>query len=45
MIKMAGGVKGFVETAAERIDTRKKALILTYVSTIGTFSAPTFRFV
>lgn len=26
MIKMAGGVKGFVETAAERIDTRKKPL-------------------
>ena len=25
MIKMAGGVKGFVETAAERIDTRKSS--------------------
>ncbi|MBU9720632.1 MULTISPECIES: Na+/H+ antiporter NhaC family protein [Bacillaceae] len=45
MIKMCGGIKGFVETAAERITTKKQALILTYVSTIGTFSAPTFRFV
>lgn len=45
MIKMTGGIRGFVEKAAERIQTRKQALLLTYVSTIGTFSAPTFRFV
>ncbi|KOO50880.1 Na+/H+ antiporter NhaC family protein [Priestia koreensis] len=45
MIKTTGGIKGFVETAAERINTRREAIILTYVSTIGTFSAPTFRFV
>ncbi|MBM7571020.1 Na+/H+ antiporter NhaC family protein [Aquibacillus albus] len=45
IIKMTGGVKGFVETAAEKITTKKQALMLTYVSTIGTFSAPTFRFV
>lgn len=45
MIKMTGGIKGFVETASEKIDTKKEALLLTYVSTIGTFSAPTFRFV
>jgi tetracycline resistance efflux pump len=45
MIKTSGGIKGFVEKAAEKIDTKKKALLLTYVSTIGTFSAPTFRFV
>ncbi|WP_088105978.1 Na+/H+ antiporter NhaC family protein [Halalkalibacter urbisdiaboli] len=45
MIKMTGGIRGFVEKAAERIQTRKQALMLTYVSTIGTFVAPTFRFV
>ncbi|MBU9713106.1 Na+/H+ antiporter NhaC family protein [Evansella tamaricis] len=45
MIKITGGIKGFVETAAERITTKKQALLLTYLSTIGTFSAPTFRFV
>ncbi|MRH42094.1 sodium:proton antiporter [Aquibacillus halophilus] len=45
MIKMTGGIKGFVEKASERITTKKQALLLTYASTIGTFSAPTFRFV
>ncbi|WP_066154407.1 Na+/H+ antiporter NhaC family protein [Halalkalibacter krulwichiae] len=45
MIKMTGGIRGFVEKAAERIQTRKQALLLTYVSTIGTFASPTFRFV
>ncbi|MDG5788957.1 Na+/H+ antiporter NhaC family protein [Evansella sp. AB-P1] len=45
MIKISGGIKGFVEVASEKIKTKKQALILTYISTIGTFSAPTFRFV
>ncbi|MGO4889291.1 Na+/H+ antiporter NhaC family protein [Anaerobacillus sp. MEB173] len=45
MIKMTGGIRGFVEKAAEKIKTRRQALVLTYVSTIGTFIAPTFRFV
>ncbi|MCT2535973.1 sodium:proton antiporter [Aquibacillus koreensis] len=45
MIKMTGGIKGFVETSADKIATKKQALFLTYISTIGTFSAPTFRFV
>ncbi|MDL4839335.1 Na+/H+ antiporter NhaC family protein [Aquibacillus rhizosphaerae] len=45
MIKMTGGIKGFVEKSAEKIATKKQALMLTYISTIGTFSAPTFRFV
>ncbi|UCZ53910.1 sodium:proton antiporter [Bacillus shivajii] len=45
IIKMSGGIKGFVEAASERITTKKQALVLTYLSTIGTFSAPTFRFV
>lgn len=45
MIEYTGGIKGFVEKAAERISTKRQALLLTYISTIGTFSAPTFRFV
>lgn len=45
MIKVTGGIKGFVEKAAEKITTKKQALTITYVSTIGTFIAPTFRFV
>ncbi len=45
VIKYSGGIKGFVETASEKITTKKQALVLTYISTIGTFSAPTFRFV
>ncbi len=45
MIKIAGGIKGFVEAASERVDTKREAILLTYVSTLGTFSAPSFRFV
>ncbi|WNB90259.1 Na+/H+ antiporter NhaC family protein [Bacillus sp. NEB1478] len=45
MIKLSGGIKGFVEEASSRIQTKKGALLLTYVSTIGTFAAPSFRFV
>ncbi|WP_026694212.1 Na+/H+ antiporter NhaC family protein [Peribacillus kribbensis] len=45
IIKISGGVRGFVEKASERIHTKKEALILTYLSTLGTFTAPSFRFV
>ncbi|RNA70023.1 Na+/H+ antiporter NhaC family protein [Alteribacter keqinensis] len=45
LVKTSGGIKGFVEMASEKITNKRQALILTYVSTIGTFSAPTFRFV
>ncbi|MCT8136769.1 sodium:proton antiporter [Anaerobacillus sp. CMMVII] len=45
MIKVTGGIKGFVEKAAEKITTKKQALAITYISTLGTFIAPTFRFV
>ncbi len=45
MIKLSGGIKGFVEEASNRIQTKKGALFLTYASTIGTFAAPSFRFV
>jgi tetracycline resistance efflux pump len=45
MIKGSGGIRGFVEEASSRIHSKKGALLLTYASTIGTFSAPSFRFV
>ncbi|MFC0188760.1 Na+/H+ antiporter NhaC family protein [Fictibacillus aquaticus] len=45
MIKMTGGIRGFVEEASSRIKTKREALILTYLSTLGTFAAPSFRFV
>lgn len=45
MIKIAGGIRGFVEEASSRIQNKREALILTYLSTIGTFAAPSFRFV
>lgn len=45
MIKLSGGIRGFVEEASNRIQTKRGALFLTYVSTIGTFAAPSFRFV
>ena len=45
MIKMAGGIKGFVESVSHRIKTKKGALFLTWVSTLGTFTAPSLRVV
>ncbi|NGP46703.1 sodium:proton antiporter [Bacillaceae bacterium SIJ1] len=45
MIKIAGGIKGFVREASDRIESRKGALVLTWLSATGTFSAPSFRIV
>lgn len=45
MIKTGGGIKGFVEYISEKIQTKYWALLLTWFSTIGTFSAPTFRII
>lgn len=45
MIKMAGGIKGFVESVSNRIKTKKGALFLTWISTLGTFTAPSLRVV
>jgi tetracycline resistance efflux pump len=45
MIKISGGIRGFVEEASVRIQNKRQALLLTYLSTVGTFSAPSFRFV
>lgn len=45
IIKMAGGIKGFVESVSNRIKTKKGALFLTWISTLGTFTAPSLRVV
>ncbi|GGE43290.1 hypothetical protein GCM10011391_22630 [Pullulanibacillus camelliae] len=45
IIKMAGGIKGFVNLVSKKINTKKSAMALTWVSTIGTFSDPDFRIV
>ncbi len=45
IIKVAGGIKGFAEAVSEKIKNKKEAMILTWFSTIGTFTAPTFRVV
>lgn len=45
MIKMSGGIKGFVETASKKINSKRGALMMTWLSTLGTFSAPSFRIV
>ncbi|MCF8011878.1 MAG: sodium:proton antiporter [Clostridiales bacterium] len=45
MIKMTGGIKGFVDLSSNRIKTKKSALSLIWLSVLGTFSAPTFRIV
>jgi Na+/H+ antiporter NhaC len=45
MITVAGGIKGFAESLVKRIQTRKGSLILTWASTIGTFTSPNLRVV
>jgi tetracycline resistance efflux pump len=45
LMKYTGGIKGFVHLASSKINTKKGALFLTWISTIGTFSAPSFRIV
>ncbi|MCG8515711.1 MAG: sodium:proton antiporter [Halanaerobiales bacterium] len=45
IIKISGGIKGFVEYISVKINTKTSALLLTWFSVIGTFSAPTFRIV
>lgn len=45
MIKWAGGIRGFVEAASEKVTSKKEAMALTWISTLGTFSAPNFRIV
>lgn len=45
MIKFTGGIKGFVHLISNKVKTKKSALLLAWVSTLGTFSEPDFRIV
>ncbi|MBM7553647.1 Na+/H+ antiporter NhaC family protein [Thalassobacillus pellis] len=45
LIKMAGGIKGFVEAATKKVDDKRGAFLLTWLSSLGTFAAPSFRIV
>jgi Na+/H+ antiporter NhaC len=45
MIKYAGGIKGFVHLVSKRVKTKRGALMLTWFSTMVTFSDPDFRIV
>lgn len=45
IIKVSGGIRGFVDLSAKTIDSKKEAVLLTWASTLGTFSAPSFRIV
>lgn len=45
IIKMAGGIKGFVHLINRRVKDKRGAMLLTWFSTIGTFSDPDFRIV
>jgi len=43
--KMAGGIKGFVHLVGKKIATARAAVMLTWLSTVGTFSNPDLRIV
>ncbi len=45
IIKLTGGIKGFVHLVSKKVKTKKSAFMLTWFSTIGTFSDPDFRIV
>ncbi|WEG14197.1 Na+/H+ antiporter NhaC family protein [Pullulanibacillus sp. KACC 23026] len=45
LITIAGGIKGFVELVSRKIKTQKGAMVLVWLSTLGTFSDPDFRIV
>jgi Na+/H+ antiporter NhaC len=45
MIKYCGGIKGFVHLVGKKVKTARSAFILTWISTMVTFSDPDFRIV
>lgn len=45
MIKYTGGIKGFVHLISKKVKSAKSALMLTWISTMVTFSDPDFRIV
>ncbi|UOQ95311.1 sodium:proton antiporter [Halobacillus shinanisalinarum] len=45
LVRMSGGIKGFVKAATEKIENKRGAFILSWLSAVGTFSTPSFRIV
>jgi Na+/H+ antiporter NhaC len=45
IIKYAGGIKGFVHMVSKKVKTKRSAMLLTWFSTMVTFSDPDFRIV
>lgn len=45
IIKYTGGIKGFVHLVGKKVKTARSALLLTWISTMVTFSDPDFRIV
>ncbi|MYL32153.1 sodium:proton antiporter [Pontibacillus yanchengensis] len=45
MTKMTGGIKGFIELVSNRIQTKKQAIFLSWLSLGGTFISPNLRIV
>ncbi|KAF0995209.1 Na+/H+ antiporter NhaC family protein [Geobacillus sp. TFV-3] len=45
MIKYTGGIKGFVHLVSKKVKSAKTAMMLTWISTMVTFSDPDFRIV
>lgn len=43
MIKYTGGIKGFVHLVSKKVKSAKTAMLLTWISTMVTFSDPDFR--
>ncbi|AET66507.1 Na+/H+ antiporter [Desulfosporosinus orientis DSM 765] len=45
LTKMAGGIKGVVDLVGRKVKTKRSAMLLIWLSTIGTFNNPNFRIV
>ncbi len=45
LTKLTGGIKGFVNLVGRKVKTERAAMVLIWVSTIGTFNNPNFRIV
>ncbi len=45
LIRTAGGIKGIVNLVSRKVQSRRNAILLTWLSTIVTFSAPSFRII
>jgi len=45
LTKVTGGIKGFVDLVGRRVTTKRAAMLLIWLSTIGTFNNPNFRIV